>query len=234
MNNINYHLEMIYIQEDLQNISENKLTDFIKNMLPQNKMKSLLSKVKTLDSINNGKNLFKFADKVKAFAKGFPAISLDKIESFSKDKIKNFTQMKKTSTTILQNSVPKISKKGLDAASTFLAISSIVDKKGSKISQKDNLKQHIKKFVFKLRSFENTIDSTYEEKEKKTMLQKEDISDFLVAIAIASSIIGLVVAIGTGTYGILVAVASMVTFGNFVFIILLSTLIIAILAIPKN
>ena len=227
MNNINYHLEMIYIQEELQNMTENKLIDFIKNMSPQNKIKSLISKVKSLDSINNGKNLFKFADKLKSFVKGFPSISLDTIEKFSKKQIKNFNSMKKTSETILKNSVPNISKKGLDAASTFLAITSVVDKKGSKLSQTEILKKHTKDFVFKIRKFENTIDSEYEEKEKKVLMQKEDIPDFIVGIAIASSAIAIAGAVGAGLY---VLLTSAFTLGNIFFTILLVGIIIFVLS----
>lgn len=226
MNNIDNHLEVIYIQEEF--INEVDIQGFIKHITKSN-IKNITSQAKEIDKLEKGKDIFKIVDKVKSMTKNIPKIKFEKVNNICKSKIPNFKKMKNISATILKNSIPNLNDKSLDIASTYLGIASIVDKKNSKLTQEQNMKENIKKFIFKVRKFESMVD-TNQTDNKNPIISKEDIPDYLVAIAIMSGIVGLVSALSMGIYSILIAVSGLFTFGNLIIIIILITILIVAIA----
>jgi len=228
MNNINDHLEIIYIQEEFKNINEINIQDFAKQITKSN-IKNIASKAKDIDKLEKGKNISKIVDKVKSVTKNIPKIKFEIINNICKSKIPNFKKMKSISSTILKNSVPNLNDKSLGIASTYLGVASIIDKKNSKLTQEQTMKENIKKFIFKVRKFESMME-TNQTDDKNPIMNKEDIPDYIVAIAVMSGIIGLTSALSTGVYSILMAISGMLTFGNVLITIILVLILMASLS----
>jgi len=225
---INEHLEVIYIQEEFKNINEVNLKSITKHITSSN-IKNIASKAKEIDKLEKEKHIFKIYDKIKSITKHTPKVNIETINKICKLKIPNFKKMKNISSIILKNSVPNLNAKSLDIASTYLGVVSIIDKKNSTLTQEQNMKENVKKFIFKVRKFESMIE-TEQTDNKKMSINKQDIPDFIVAIAVASGIIGLVSALSMGVYSILTAIAAMFTFGNILLMVILILILMSGLA----
>lgn len=191
MNNINTYLEELYIKDEL--LYEFDLNS-IKKLIPEDKIKEL---IKGFKADLNSKDPIKSLKKIKSKLNFIPHINTSSFDKFMISKIPNFNSLKKYSREVLENSLTNINQKSLDAASSFLAYTSVImPKNESNKKQKDNLKINIKKFVFKFREFDEEIT---EENEKTKKVPKEYMADLIVAwtvVAMAVTLsIGLIVGI---------------------------------------
>ncbi len=205
MDKIDKYLEHIYIQEDFQNLIETTFEKDIHKVSKDIKGKKIF---KQMHSLLDPKNPAKSLKKIKKFIPKVPKININTIDKYMASKVKDYRNLKKTADVIISNSITGISKESKDAASSFLAISSLFGKKKEKITTKDNLKKNIRTFVTKVRKF----TEEYEEKEEGGVkISKEDIPDFAVAWVIVIMTISLAIAVGTGLYGIIATVSGLIS-----------------------
>ncbi len=224
MEKIDRYFEILYIQEDLTNINEIDLTAFIQKLTPESKTKTLVKKIK---GVVNEKDPLQSMKKVGAVVKHLPTLKISSIDKFLGLKIKEFGPLKKTSKTILANSVPGLSKQSLEIASSFLAFSSMITKKGEKFTTKQNLKKNATVFVSKVRKFGEDY-SADPEKNKGRGLQKEDIPDLAVAWVIIAMSTALAVGLISGMYIISGAIAGMILTPSIGVIAIISIIVVVI------
>ena len=123
--------------------------------------------------------------------------------------------MKKTASQILKNSLPNVSEKSQSAASSFLALASMFGKKDEKnMNPNDMLKRNIKEFVFRVRKFGETFESSEEGKKEGSRISKEDLPDLAVAWIIVVMSTAFAIGVGAGIYGVLGAFGAMFTTYN--------------------
>jgi len=118
--------------------------------------------------------------KIKTFIPtGFKLNAISKAETYLSKNVKNFGLYKSTTSAIIKNSVPGISPKMLNAASGFLAFSSMLTKKEDKNKNpKMLLKMNIKKFVTECRKFGEDHN---DEETMSSKMRPGDLADLSVA-----------------------------------------------------
>lgn len=209
MESVDKYLKVLHIQEELEQLNEANINSFFSKLAPEAKTKSLIQKMKISLKEKDPVNSIK---RIKTLLNFLPVIKLKKIDKFANSKIDNFKRMKKMASVVLKNSVPTISKKANDYASSFLAISSLVAKKNdSKLKPEDNLKKHIKEFVLRVRKFGADYgDDTDDNSDSKIAgLSKEDLPDMAVAWTIVAMSTALAIGIGSGLFVVLGTISSL-------------------------
>jgi hypothetical protein len=232
MSNVNEYIDILYLHEELLQLNEIDLSAAIRKLTPESKTKNMVKNIATsLDKKDKSKSL----KKIKTIVTAVPKVKPQSIDNHISSKYSDYKKMKKTADVVLKNSLPEVSIKVRDIASTFLSVSSMVAKKKNlNIEPTTNLKNNIKLFVTKVRSF---VDFDEDEQEKKKSgLEKEDIADLSVAWVIVTMSTALAVGLGTGMYGVLTAIAALFTVPNLIiagfFIMILSAVLAGIKILP--
>lgn len=210
MEYIDKYLEVLETQDEFVKLDEVDLSKLVSILTPESKTKSLIKKVQSsLDK----KDPIKSLKRIKSLMSFMPKVNIRKIDNYLGSKLKDYKGLKKMADIIVGNSLPNISNPTKDYATSFLALSSFIAKKGSKITPKDNLKKNVKEFVMRSRKFiDDYEDDEKGKKAKKTGFQKEDLPDLAVAwvVVVMSTVFG--VSLGSGLYAILVSFAATVPY----------------------
>jgi len=173
---------------------------------------------------------FETIKKLKPILSFLPTVKIETVDKYFSSKISQYKSFKKLSETILKNSLPEISDKSNNIASSFLALSSFIVQKGEEsIEPRENLKTRIKQFVIKTRKFMEEQSS--EEKIKSGRFQKEDIPDLAVAWVIIVMAITFAAGIGMGSYVLLSALAGLIAIHSTAVIVSISIVTIIVLVI---
>lgn len=224
MNKIDSYLEIIHEKDELIKdigIDVKKLD------------KSLVRKVSSAMDENDPKGSI---NKIKRLVPPGFKNTLPKAENFANKHFDKFSPFKMTSKQILKNSIPGISPKMLDAASTFLAISAMLGKKSDKNKKPEEiLKLNIKEFVDRVRKFGEDYDDE-DDTPSKSKLRTSDWTDIAVAFVIIVMASALALGVGTGLIVLLSAVAGVITTWAPVAIVvwLLMMIVFGILGVVKG
>lgn len=232
MKNIDKYLETLYIQEDLIILNEMDLLKLFKNITIE-KAKLLTKQIKSkLDEKNPTKSL----KNIKALVSNLPKIKVKALDTYAKEKMKNYESMKKTSKLILANSLPHVSKPMQDVAATFLVVSSMFGKKGASLTHKQNLTIQIKTFVTKVRTFGEGYE-VEEPPKRERLLQKEDIPDLAVAWTIVAMTTALAVGVGGGVFVILSSIPTLISahfYGIIIFLFFIVLVVASVIMVGKG
>lgn len=200
MNNLNVYLESIYIQEDLKSLIPN-MSDGLGKQL-----------AKSIDI----KNPDKTAKVVKRLLPRVePKSGFSKLDKFMDSKFDKFKTYKQLASRILSNSVPGLSKYVADSAASAIVIISMFAKKSEKNQPYEkNLKKNLKEVVDRARKFGEDFDDDYadEEDDAKKKRKIQDIADLSVAWGVIMVLSVVILGIGAGLYGVLVAIGAVITF----------------------
>ena len=191
MDQIDRYLETIYLQEELISLNEFDLKKIVSKVLPEKKIGDLIKKMK---SASNDKKPVESLKKIRSLVKTLPLVNEKKFDSYLVSKVDNYKMLKKKAQTIVENSLPNISKSAIEYSSMFLAISTLfVPKKQKNITPDKLLKSNIKTFVMKVRKFTSDYE---EDDETESKFKKEDIPD----LAVAWTIITMSIVVGWAAY----------------------------------
>lgn len=202
METVDQYLKILEIKNECMLLKEDELDMAISKLTPEAKAKSLVKKLgssfnpkKPIDSLSRVNTLLSFLPKVKV-------VTLDR---FMSSKVKEYKSLKQIASVVLKNSLSEVSDNVNDYASSLLACLSLVAKRGEKITPKDNLKRLLKETVTKSRKF---IEEHEEQIPAKPGFKKEDIPDMAVGCTIVAISVGVGIALGTGIYSVLTAIAA--------------------------
>jgi len=227
MENINNYFEILEIKDELLTLNESDFSSFISKLTPEVKLNSLTKK---MSSVVDKRKPFETIKKLKPILSFLPTVKIETVDKYFSSKISQYKSFKKLSETILKNSLPEISDKSNNIASSFLALSSFIVQKGEEsIEPRENLKTRIKQFVIKTRKFMEEQSS--EEKIKSGRFQKEDIPDLAVAWVIIVMAITFAAGIGMGSYVLLSALAGLIAIHSTAVIVSISIVTIIVLVI---
>lgn len=226
MNKIDTYLQELYIQEEIDIFMEGILDNF-----PKFDYKNIAKKmVSVFDPSNLKKSIVKLSTIVPP---GVTINNFQKLESKVSEHIENYQTLKETATPIIKNSLPGISPKMLNLASSFLAISSFVsDKKNDKITAEKNLRNQIKKFVYKARGFADE-----QEEDERMKMKPSDYTDMVIGftiIVLSTYIVGKLVSGGTAAIQFVIALSTAWWFVPVVIIFALFLAFVVISMIMQN
>lgn len=211
MEYINKYLKILEIQDECIKLNEANLGNLFSKLTPETNTKSLL---KQMESSINKRDPVTSIKRIKSLLSFLPTVKLKSVDSYIESKVKEYKNLKRMSRIVLTNSLPGISVEVQDYASSFLALSSFVVKKGQNINPKENLKKNLKEFIMKTRKFMDEQESDQEN--KKVAFQKEDLPDLAVAWTIVVMTTALGTALGLGGYAILTSIAGAIPWIIFV------------------
>ena len=160
MNKVDYYLESLYLTEELDLIQEG-LGDIVKKFTID-KVKRLFGFVRSGDS----KKLTALGNSI-----GLNRIKPKSMDSFANSRIANFSSSKDLAKKVLKNSMPGLSKKMLEAASSTIAAASVVPKRKGVVvkSPQRRTKELIKEVVVKSRKWQDDyMDARASEETDKT------------------------------------------------------------------
>jgi len=167
------------------------VTEEINNTLLEIDFKSIVNKFKSKDDVVSfGKKLKTSVDlkspektmkMVKRLTKNVK-VDLSSVDKLLSKSDKDFLKRKMLCKQILKNSLSGASEKSIEAASTFLSFSSIIQKKDEQVLPNVKLRNDIKKFVVLTRKFQNEYDD--DEKPKKGQIAIDSVPDYAIGIAL--------------------------------------------------
>lgn len=202
MDKINTYLEQLQLSEDLEFIEEVDFKAFAKKIIPDVKLKGVVSKLKSSFDIKKPEKIIKAAKSIKV-----PLVKPGVIDRLIGSKVPGYSKNKATAKAVLKNSVGGAKETSLDAASSFIAIQSMFKKKGEKDNPKEILRNNIKQFVLRARKFQSEYESIPEE---KRAIPKDVIADYVIGATIIVLALGFVTLIGSGLYVVLTGIASLI------------------------
>ena len=200
MDKIDTYLEQLNISEDLELLEEADFKALAKKLVPDVKLKGVVSKLKSSFDIKKPEKIIKA---VKAI--NIPIVKPKTIDKIIGSKIPGYSKNKATAKVILKNSMTGAKETSLDAAASFIALQSMFKKKGEKDDPKGILKNNIKQFVLRARKFQSEYEAIPEE---KRVIPKDVLVDYVLGATIVVLALGFVTLIGSGLYVVITTVAA--------------------------
>lgn len=182
MEKIDKYLNDLYITEEINYILEFEF----KSLLNKFKTKSdIMSFGKKFKSLVNVKNPEKAIKKGKQLTKNIK-VELSSVDKFLSKIDKTFLKRKTLAKRILENSLSKASLSSIDIASSFLAVTSVIQKKNKQLPTNVKLKNDIKKFVTQVRKFQNEYGENEDDDSKSSShrIPMESVPDYAIGLTI--------------------------------------------------
>jgi len=217
MKKIDNYLQHLFTQEEF--INEVDLKTLVSKTTPE-KIKSILKGIKNI--INKTTTPVQSLKKIKRLTKNISVPSVGDIDKILASKVKKYKLMKQKTKTVIKNSIPGISEKALDIASSSIVVFSMMSRTTNKITLEKNLKKNIQEFVMRVRRF------VEEEEETKKSISKQDIAD----LAVAWIIVVMGIAVATGGFMILLEISSSIPY--LLLLVIILTFIIAIVKFTRE
>lgn len=187
MDNINEYLDILYLQEEFEILNEFDVKGALSRLVPYISSKNLFQNI---DKNLNVKKPIESMKKIKKLLPPMPEVSIEAMEKFISSKFTEFKGLMKTSSTVLDNSLPGASEYSKNLAAFAISFSSLFKGKDEPddIKPKDKLKQNIKNFVYKTRKFSDMYESN-NEIEKKSGGNADAVDIAVASVAITGMIV---------------------------------------------